>query len=168
MNDHPSVTADAFLGMLEALAVETDTLERWPIVRTGERPPIPRIVRHLVYRRDDAHCQMCGARKGPWEIDHIIPWSAGGADDTTNLRLLCKECNQRRSNFKTGAEFPAIPVTFACDLCIRRAHFHGLPRCRYYPACPVCGTAPPNADPIDIYCGCCREFRTVADERRLR
>lgn len=162
------MNSDAFAGMLETLATHSGTLQRWPIVRTGERPPIPRIVRQLVYRRDDAHCQMCSARKGPWEIDHIVPWSAGGADDSTNLRLLCKTCNQRRSNYRTGAEHPMTPVTFACDVCLIRAHYFGLPRCRYYPACPVCGTAPPNAEPADAYCGSCREFGSVADRRRLR
>lgn len=32
------------------------------------------------------------------EIDHIIPLSAGGSDDETNLWLSCPICNRHKSN----------------------------------------------------------------------
>ena len=30
--------------------------------------------------------------------DHITPWSLGGATVTSNLQLLCKNCNRVKSN----------------------------------------------------------------------
>ncbi|WP_081675850.1 HNH endonuclease [Butyrivibrio sp. AC2005] len=48
--------------------------------------------------------QCCGV-KGPGaggtaklEVDHIIPFSQGGSDDDSNLRVLCEECNGERSD----------------------------------------------------------------------
>lgn len=44
----------------------------------------------------------------PWEVDHILPVSAGGTDDPANLRLLCRRCHLavtrewRRSKSKKG------------------------------------------------------------------
>ena len=34
----------------------------------------------------------CNIRK-TFQVDHIVPVSAGGANDKTNLQLLCKTCN---------------------------------------------------------------------------
>lgn len=82
--------------------------ERHQVTRSGERQPIPHFVRNAVWFRDRGLCELCGTHDpivGPWELDHIIPWSAGGSDDTTNLRVLCQRHNQERSNFVDhGAE----------------------------------------------------------------
>jgi 5-methylcytosine-specific restriction endonuclease McrA len=32
------------------------------------------------------------------QFDHIIPWSLGGADTAETLRLLCVDCNRRKSD----------------------------------------------------------------------
>ena len=34
--------------------------------------------------------------------DHIKPWSLGGHSDRDNLQMLCKKCNQKKSNSFTG------------------------------------------------------------------
>ena len=58
-------------------------------------------VRDLVWARDGGRCaflsaeeRRCECRRG-LELDHIVPFSAGGrSDDPANLRLLCREHNQ--------------------------------------------------------------------------
>lgn len=54
---------------------------------------IPAGLRKHVYERDKV-CQKCGSS---WdlEIDHIIAVALGGKTELSNLRLLCRNCNQR-------------------------------------------------------------------------
>lgn len=94
------------------------TGQRFERVRTGEREPIPYHVRAAVWLRDRGVCQKCFARDPkPWELDHILPWSAGGSDRTENLRVLCEPCNQKRSNFDDGTTFAKRPITWWCHRC---------------------------------------------------
>jgi hypothetical protein len=75
---------------------------RYPVLRTrhtDEREPICESTRYFVFRRDRFRCVICG-REGRLEVDHVIPWSAGGSDDMDNLRTLCHWCNTDRSNFR--------------------------------------------------------------------
>jgi len=39
-----------------------------------------------------------------FHIEHIVPRSAGGSDDTTNLALACPACNLAKSNRVTAAD----------------------------------------------------------------
>lgn len=57
--------------------------------------------------RDGPWCKLCGvpvdfaaAYPDPWSgsVDHIIPWSRGGAHDPANLQLAHLICNIRKSN----------------------------------------------------------------------
>lgn len=96
------------------------TSERHPVTRTGERVKIPNHVRSAVWRRDNGVCKLCGhvVPKGEsWQLDHITPWSAGGSDDSTNLRVLCEWHNQQRSNFIDLTEHPRMAVTWWCTTC---------------------------------------------------
>lgn len=43
-------------------------------------------------------CNHCGINEGDFEIDHIIPLSLGGKDESRNLQVLCKICNREKSN----------------------------------------------------------------------
>lgn len=95
--------------------------KRHPVKRCGEREPLPDHVRLAVIRRDDARCKNCGTwcRYMDIEIDHILPRSAGGSDSTKNLRVLCRYCNQERSNFidQWGEERRILPATWWCSAC---------------------------------------------------
>lgn len=66
-------------------------------VRYG-RQPIPRKLRHEVFKRDGYRCRECGASKNETilEIDHIIPVAKGGTNDINNLQTLCRECNRMK------------------------------------------------------------------------
>lgn len=97
-------------------------VRRWPRTRHGERERIPGFVRWLVLERDGFRCLACGTPvvSATAELDHIVPWSAGGPDLSENLRTLCGPCNYERSNFRGILDdWGAIrqPVTPKCISC---------------------------------------------------
>ena len=113
--------------------------KRHEVIRTGERAEIPAHVRSAVWFRDNGRCRMCTWGDGSvtgrsWHLDHVIPWSAGGPDDSTNLRVLCERHNVERSNFYDLAEIqPQRPVTWWCincfspEMCERWEWVDGIP-----------------------------------------
>lgn len=83
---------------------ELEKQVRLELIDSGElfgeqtkRPPIPRDVVDAVYRRDGARCVYCGSTEN-LQLDHIIPFSKGGATSLENLQLLCQKCNLEKSN----------------------------------------------------------------------
>ncbi len=62
-----------------------------------KRPPIPQEIVDAVYRRDKGRCVKCGSTQN-LQLDHIIPFSKGGATSVENLQLLCQKCNLEKSN----------------------------------------------------------------------
>lgn len=90
---------------------------RFEVIRTGERDPIPQQLRYAIGYRDKFRCKWCGFRHN-LELDHVIPWSNGGEDIDTNLRLLCHGCNTSRSNFHSDEDSAEIsPLTMWCTIC---------------------------------------------------
>lgn len=83
------------------------------VVRTIDRQRVrmsaderARVVAYL-RGRDGDHCGSCGHpidfwcdQSSPWaeEVDHVVPFSLGGACDVSNFRLLHARCNRRRGN----------------------------------------------------------------------
>lgn len=49
--------------------------------------------------RDNFTCRYCGSRPGSenLEVDHVIPRSKGGSDNSCNLVAACVTCNRRKS-----------------------------------------------------------------------
>jgi hypothetical protein len=91
--------------------------ERHPVIRTGERDVIPGELRYAIGYRDKFQCRWCGQNRN-LQLDHLIPWSAGGADVDVNLRNLCGPCNERRSNFRTDEDVADVAaLTFECVRC---------------------------------------------------
>lgn len=56
-----------------------------------KRSPLSPTLQRRVWERDNADCRYCGFPAD--EIDHVIPYSAGGRNVTGNLVLACKLCN---------------------------------------------------------------------------
>jgi hypothetical protein len=71
---------------------------RFPPTERNARPkrePVPATLRRAVYERDAYRCVDCGS----WEnlsIDHVIPWSKGGATTMDNLVTRCMPCNNSK------------------------------------------------------------------------
>ena len=62
------------------------------------RQPIPRKLRHQVFKRDGYRCRECGAtnKQTRLHVDHIKPVARGGTNDLSNLQTLCEECNKSK------------------------------------------------------------------------
>jgi 5-methylcytosine-specific restriction enzyme A len=64
---------------------------------------IPLAVRDEVYKRDNGTCTYCSPdgtqcrSRVAVELDHVMPFSMGGAHSAENLRLLCARHNRHRS-----------------------------------------------------------------------
>lgn len=63
----------------------------------NKREPIPSHIKEAVWKRDKQCCVDCG-RTDKLEFDHNIPVSKGGSNSINNIRILCQECNRRKSN----------------------------------------------------------------------
>lgn len=66
------------------------------VYRKPKRPSKWGKLRLRAFQRDGERCAYCHAVSGPWEIDHIIPKSRGGADRLENLTVSCRPCNQAK------------------------------------------------------------------------
>lgn len=74
---------------------ETRKSRRWSKSRH-----IPREILIKVIRRDGQVCQSCHRFVPDDKIhfDHIIPFSKGGPTTVENLRVLCNDCNLKKSD----------------------------------------------------------------------
>lgn len=110
----------SFADVLAEMFTELDPV-RFDVKRTrftDKREPIDRVLRVWVYKRDNFRCVWCGS-SSQLELDHIIPWSAGGPDTFDNLRTLCHGCNTYRSNraFPLDVVCRQIPGGYQCVYC---------------------------------------------------
>ena len=60
-----------------------------------DRPQINWALRQEVFERDGYRCRYCGTGAN-LSIDHMVPFSKGGADSSLNLVTCCRSCNSRK------------------------------------------------------------------------
>jgi len=64
-------------------------------------PHYPDVARRAAHR-----CEYCRAPEAifnfPFEVEHVVPSSQGGSDDSSNLALACRACNSFKSDALTG------------------------------------------------------------------
>ena len=58
---------------------------------------IPREVRQRIWQRYGGRCAECNSMHY-LEFDHIIPVARGGGNSDNNVQLLCRDCNNRKSD----------------------------------------------------------------------
>lgn len=57
-------------------------------------------MRFQILERDSYTCRFCGKRapETELEVDHVMPRSKGGSDDTSNLVTACRDCNRGKGD----------------------------------------------------------------------
>lgn len=69
---------------------------------------ISEIVRQSVRERAHYLCEYCHSPKRSssdmFTLDHVLPKSLGGSDESANLALACRRCNERRYNFVVATD----------------------------------------------------------------
>lgn len=78
----------------EIIQANREKIQSW---KDNKRPDIPANIRRLVFERDAYRCVKCSSYKKLC-VDHIFPYSLGGASTPDNLQTLCWECNSKKSN----------------------------------------------------------------------
>ena len=64
------------------------------VVREGSM----RSLRPYILQRDNFTCVYCGTKKGPFEIDHVMPIARGGTNKESNLVCSCRNCNRSKKD----------------------------------------------------------------------
>lgn len=88
-------------GMMAALLLTVTLIAAarvWPRRRAEVRARRRRLSmaeRTAILDRDAWRCVQCGSTTD-LELDHIIPWSRGGACTARNLQTLCRRCNRSK------------------------------------------------------------------------
>jgi 5-methylcytosine-specific restriction endonuclease McrA len=57
--------------------------------------------RAFIWRKTSGRCWYCGLQTVPWQdfcVDHVIPKSNGGSDESKNLVPCCLRCNIIKKN----------------------------------------------------------------------
>jgi hypothetical protein len=146
----PTRLAEIFVGLATyGVAMDSARAARDP-ARVGlQREALDRVVSLAVLHRDQFTCQWCRSSRYrrrddgvALEVDHILPWSAGGADHPVNLRTLCESCNQGRSNRVSDLDRRARPIALLCRRCNPLATGEHPTVAAYCLVCRAPGSAP--------------------------
>lgn len=78
-------------------------LRQYPEACTESSPSNVELRKWLEKSSEEPLCAWCGSKE-PSHIDHIIPLSRGGKHEFSNLRILCKICNEAKLD-RTDEEF---------------------------------------------------------------
>lgn len=99
LKGHVLKDVDLVLMEMTALALkewDPGVVKRKTKILESKTRYIPVQVRAAVYTRDHGQCQNCKVM-GHLEYDHVKPFAMGGETTVENLRLLCRNCNQRKA-----------------------------------------------------------------------
>jgi hypothetical protein len=77
------------------------------------RRAIGQTEREAIGRAWNNQCAYCETHKGPFDVDHIVPYSTGGPCSLDNLCLACKSCNQRKRAARLPKLYEGLLLTLA-------------------------------------------------------
>ena len=80
---------------------------------TATRPSITPSIRKRVL--SVGKCAFCGSTKN-LQVDHIIPYSKGGAHDESNFQCLCQKCNRAVISRKGACMFFHVANLVLCEV----------------------------------------------------
>jgi hypothetical protein len=75
-------------------------------MESQRRVTVSKSLRFEIFKRDRFTCQYCG-RQPPQvilEIDHVVPSSKGGLENTNNLVTACFDCNRGKGAIPLGVQ----------------------------------------------------------------
>ncbi len=86
---------------VENIEITSDPKQQGIRSKSGREPSLR--LRWHVLQRDRYTCRACGTSPSltpgvKLHVDHIVPWSKGGATVLENLQTLCSDCNLGKSN----------------------------------------------------------------------
>lgn len=106
VGDSIEICTDCMVGLIETFAKLSGMGGVQPFILKAilesvydrkKRIPIPKKIRDYIFSMFNRSCAICGLAEN-LEIDHIHPYSKGGTNDPSNLQVLCKPCNIKKSN----------------------------------------------------------------------
>lgn len=102
VNARPEVTfnyrdASDLASIIVATAIGLHNQSLTKKIYDGPTRHISRDVRQRVWTVYGGQCADCGA-KDYLEFDHIIPVAKGGSNEESNVQLLCRRCNLKKSD----------------------------------------------------------------------
>lgn len=101
-------TLENFIKYIEDEELSTTLIEEKRVNKSIQNKTPRKInwrLRATVLIRDNCICQMCGTSPSKdstivLHVDHIKPWSKGGATEIENLQTLCSICNIGKSDIE--------------------------------------------------------------------
>lgn len=71
----------------------------------AKRKTISAKARVALFQKHDGVCHLCGGKINvgeAWEVEHIIPFAMGGADDESNWSLAHIKCHRAKTTEDVG------------------------------------------------------------------
>jgi hypothetical protein len=112
---------DFHLELAEYIEEQTDYIEKnYPDYITKKkrikRQHFPAWLKNAVFHRDKGRCVICRCDlsrlvtlENEINIDHIIPLNLYGTNDSSNMQLLCSDCNNEKLDRNTATSTLNVP-----------------------------------------------------------
>lgn len=91
--------------------------------RVRTKPTIPAVVdvsKRFLYAQTCVYCNRRFTKSNPKTLDHITPVSLGGTNESNNIAIACRECNECKARLTLEQWISLCRIIAAIDLsCLR-------------------------------------------------